>query len=296
MISTLAYNIKFHTLILENDEIEALKKKLEETQKAMQLIMAQVNKVSTEVRHPAENMSDTSTTRSFNNETFPESHNHMDHIESQADRENIRDDDQTNHSQSSETSKHINEKNIRTEELHQQESTNCSINQVGVIPSQNKGSHHSKTHISEKQLIDDDEETAPDYNYDDHNEHSESDSGIQQHYESMDFTSQNMYQDEAGYSYYYEDVHYDDEDDSDSDEELEEYNHTGYQISDSHLYSSIDGYTNENGERIYGYSTQALNDIISNDIDQDYEQQSSCQLTQEGNEVLQNHIGENMEV
>ena len=46
------YYISFY--LPEEDEIAALKRKLEETQRAMEKIMAQVNKVSTEIKDPAE--------------------------------------------------------------------------------------------------------------------------------------------------------------------------------------------------------------------------------------------------
>ena len=84
----------------------------------------------------------------------------------------------------------------------------------------------------------------------DTNDYSESDSGIQQHYETTaDFIAlqqQHMYQeDETGYSYYYEDVEYDeDENDSDdeSDEELEEYNHPVQAMADPSFYAHNDEY------------------------------------------------------
>merc|ERR1719400_2522971 len=67
----------------KNDEIEALKKKLEETQKAMQLIMAQVNKVSTEVNHTDETASDISTISRSNNKGPSENQNLVDNAGSE---------------------------------------------------------------------------------------------------------------------------------------------------------------------------------------------------------------------
>jgi len=149
------------------------------------------------------------------------------------------------------------------------------------------------THASEMEQTEENGEKKFDENFCDHNEHSESDSGIQQHYESMDFTSQNMYQDEAGYSYYYEDVHYDEEDDSDSDEELDEYSHVGNQVQHIHPYSSYNEYANDEPEAIY--NSQEPNDISSQGFDQEIEGEISCQLTQEEIEGLQNHAAANVE-
>ena len=82
------------------------------------------------------------------------------------------------------------------------------------------------------------------------NEYSESDSGIQRHFETTaDFIAlqqQHMYQEEeTGYSYYYEDVEYDeDENDSDDedDDELEEYNHHVQAMADPSFYAHNDEY------------------------------------------------------
>merc|ERR1719322_2401319 len=143
------------------------------------------------------------------------------------------------------------------------------------IRSQNITVSHARTHASEIKLIEDNCETKLDENFGDHNEHSESDSGIQQHYESMDFTSQNMYQDETGYSYYYEDVHYDEDDDSDSDEELDEYSHVGNQVQDIHPYSSYNEYANKMAEGID--NSQEPIEISSHGFDQGNEEKKSCQ-------------------
>ena len=94
-----------------------------------------------------------------------------------------------------------------------------------------------ETEQTEDEVLD----TAFDESSMDHNQYSESDSGIQQHYETTDFLSDNTYQDESGYSYYYEDVHYyeEGENDSDSDDdELEEYNHHAHSDSQAYIYSA----------------------------------------------------------
>ena len=283
---------KFQTFInatLENNEIEALKKKLEETQKAMQLIMAQVNKVSTEVNHPDETESYTSTISRSNNKGPSENQTLVDNDTSQM--TNVSHKNQTQKSTIDEQS--MNER-IPEEEIYNLEHKNCSKEEVSDIRLQNNTVSHARTHASEIEQIEENGETKFDENFCDHNEHSESDSGIQQHYESMDFTSQNMYQDEAGYSYYYEDVHYDEEDDSDSDEELDEYSHVGNQVQHIHPYSSYNEYANDEAEAIY--NSQEPNDISSHGFDQEIEGENSCQLAQEEIEVLQNHAAENVEV
>ena len=274
---------------LENDEIEALKKKLEETQKAMQLIMAQVNKVSTEVNHPHENASDISTISSSIYKGPSENQILADNEASQV--TNLSHNNQAQKSTIAE--QNMNER-IPKEETYNLEHTNCSKDEVSNTPLENFTASHARTHVSEIEEIEDNGETKFEENFGDHNEHSESDSGIQQHYESMDFTSQNMYQDETGYSYYYEDVHYDEEDDSDSDEELDEYSHAGNQVQDIHPYSSYNQYANDQAEGIY--NSQEPTDISSHGFDREIDEESSCQLTREDIEDLQNYVGENVKV
>ena len=279
---------KFQTFIdtnLENDEIEALKKKLEETQKAMQLIMAQVNKVSTEVNHPDETASDISTFSNSNNKGSSENQIIADNDTSQM--TNVSHKNQTQNSTIDGQSMH---EGTPKEEIYNLEQTNCSRDQVSDIHLQNNTVSLARINASEIELIEDNGETKFDETFGDHNEHSESDSGIQQHYESMDFTSQNMYQDETGYSYYYEDVRYDEEDDSDSDEELDEYSHVGNQVQDIHDYSSYNEYANNMEEGTY--NSQEPTEISSHGFDQENEEENSCQRTPEDIEVLQNHVGE----
>ena len=118
-----------------------------------------------------------------------------------------------------------------------------------------------ETEQNEDEVID----TAFDEHSMDHNECSESDSGIQQHYETTDFLSHNMYQDETGYSYYYEDIHYDDEEEngSDSDEELEEYNHPTPSESDAYVYAARTEYTNDPVENIHNYPAEITQNSAS---------------------------------
>ena len=121
-------------------------------------------------------------------------------------------------------------------------STNVTSNDNGSLPG---------TEQNEEEVTD----AAFDEHSMDHNEGSESDSGIQQHYETTDFLSHNIYEDESGYSYYYEDVHYDEEDEneSDSDEELEVYNHTAHSEPEAYLYAARTEYTHDPVEIIHNY-------------------------------------------
>ena len=75
-----------------------------------------------------------------------------------------------------------------------------------------------------------------------------------------------MHQDESGCSYYYEDVHYDegDENDSDSDEELDVYNHTEYSESEAYLYAARSEYSKDHMENIHNHleeTTQILDSL-----------------------------------
>ena len=230
----------------EEDEIAALKRKLEETQRAMEKIMAQVNKVSTEIKDPVELKS------SNNTGTIYE--------------ENLISSLEISNASNDETSKNRTSRDIRSENISDDTFVEGKINEPRemFVPTceaefENISENHEKsvdelegTNISGRKEELNKEVYCDDFDDQtiDTNEYSESDSGIQQHYETTaDFIAlqqQHMYQeDETGYSYYYEDVEYDeDENDSDdeSDEELEEYNHPVQAMADPSFYAHNDEY------------------------------------------------------
>ena len=288
----------------------------------MELIMAQVNKVSTEARNPDDNTLEKTITRNskdngkLDNEVSVEDIGSTIPLQEQDinDAKNSFPKTQTNvneiRAMAKNADQHNPRKNVTTiednlddeinvkEELCDQNNLNCSMDRVSEVHLRNSSTHDSeasfpKTQQTENETV----ETTFDDNSVDPNEFSESDSGIQQHYESMEFPSQNMYQDESGYSYYYEDVHYDEEDDSESDEELEEYSHTSHQPLSSHLYASCNEYTNEQIENIYDYSSQEANKNVSQDWGQECDEQKDCVNSKnEDADVLQNHVEETRKV
>ena len=261
----------------------------------MQLIMAQVNKVSTEARHPVEGISEITSTVGSNVEESSKSEMPVENIGSEIANIANRNVGQENAPRGTATHEETTSRdNIEEEETDNEENTNCSMDRVSDIPLQKNSVYYSASHASKNGQI---EEVTSDENFVDQNECSESDSGIQQHYESMDFASQNMYQDESGYSYYYEDVHYDEDDDSESDEELEEYSHLGNQISSSHLYPSLNAYTKEQVESIYELPTQEVNNIAHEHFNEEYAENYDIQNEKNGDiEVLQNEKTETFEV
>ena len=288
----------------------------------MELIMAQVNKVSTEVRNPTESTFEKPIAEVSKHEKQPANEFLVENIGNPIFLQDRDSNDEKNSLQGTQSNAHDTttmatntdpqdpRQNVDTvqdnidveintkEELYDQDNLDCSIDRFSEVRLRSTNTGNSEANFSKEQQIEDEiVETTFDDHSGDHNEFSESDSGIQQHYETVEFPSQHMYQDESGYSYYYEDVHYDEEDDSEGDEELEEYSHPRHQQLNSHPYASCNEYTNDQIENIHGYPSEKENKATSQDRGQEWHEQTHP-VNEENPEAegLQIHVEETRKV
>jgi len=107
----------------------------------------------------------------------------------------------------------------------------------------------------------------------DHNEFSEGNDDLQHQYKATNFAENSMYQDEVGYSYYYEDVNYDEDGEHNSDEgddELEEYSQL---VTDQHDYYA--NYTRNPDEDMYNSAEGITENIEPNNQNSSGEEENS---------------------
>ena len=272
-------NCFFHyILLLGEDEISVLKRKLEETQRAMAQIMEQVNRVSTEINDPVNapltkiSGNNTQESEIHAPKTFNEKEESTKFEGKSAEPigQNLAEVSHVKTNECPETTSRTCDKMFKEEA---REIENIGVENVGTNDEKYQGQNNCSTSLTSNDNVclpgtEQNEDEIIDTTFGeqsvDPNECSESDSGIQQHYETTDFLSHNSYEDEAGYSYYYEDVHYDEEDEneSDTDDELEVYNQIVNSKPEAYLYAARTEYTNDPVENIHKYPEEASQQIL----------------------------------
>ena len=267
------------------EEIESLKRKLEETQRAMEQIMAQVNKVSTETKDQSGDKSPESTISSTDRgmiesgdlsdtkgKSPEEPDNSGDEVVQNVpegyctkpnDRSNVVHEAFENNEQKIENidGENFNIDPKRETEDHQK--NNCSYNFASTKNVKSTKSSECNTDSNKKENIaerfnscDLDDQSL------DNNDFSRRDDGIQDHYETTNFVENGIYQDQFGYSYHYEDVDYDENDENNSDEsddELEEYAQSG--TDQQEYYASNTNCTRNPVEDMYSHAEGKTEDI-----------------------------------